>query len=183
MVWQRGLLFALTFCGLSTWHGPGLFPKICGSHRHSLTQEELTWSCKSAICTTTLECHQPSEIVYLQSPRSGPLLCIWPHHSRLTTYGQGKDFLLVALFTRVLRPHNFNGIALIGFKKVKAEMYLNLFLKLNSREVKEVKRIRDISSKLQLLGWPRKFFGFSPEVLTENHEETFSANPRVLWEW
>ena len=85
----------------------------------------------------------------------------------------GEIFSLVALFTRGLCPHNFNGIALIGFKKVKSEIYLDVFLKVNSREVKEVKRIRDISSKLQLLGWPRKFFGFSPEVLQKTMKKLF----------
>lgn len=95
------------------------------------------------------------------------------HHAGLTTHGQGKDFLPVALFTAVLCPHNFNGIALIGFKQVKSEIYLHLFLKVNSREVNEVKRIRDISSKLQVLGWPRKFFGFFPEELQKAMKKLF----------
>jgi len=77
-------------------------------------------------------------------------------------------------------PTQLNGIALIGFKKVKSEIYLDLFLKVNSREVKEVKRIRDISSKLQVLGWPRKFFGFFPEVLQKTMKKLFQPTQSSL---
>ena len=79
-----------------------------------------------------------------------------------------------------LVPTQLNGIALTGFKKVKSELYLDLFLKVNSREVKEVKRIRDISSKLQVLGWPRKFFGFFPEVLQKSMKKLFQPTQSSL---
>lgn len=168
MVWQRGLLL-INFLWAQHWHGPGLSLKSWDSHRHSLSQEELTWSCTSAIW------HNAGMSLALRnclSPEPQEQAVV--HHSGLTTYGQGKDFLPVALFTAVLCPHNFNGIALIGFKQVKSEIYLHLFLKVNSREVKEVKRIRDISSKLQVLGWPRKFFGFFPKSYRKPWRNFFS---------